>query len=327
VGGAVRVILGVLGLAREPEPFIAQLLHGLAAAGIEVRTGRRAARGADVVYLPWTATAVDDPGVFDLGPPVVLSCRGAQVNVAPWNPDRTALRDGLPGAFARAAAVHCVSDAIRREAAGHGLDPAKATVIRPAVDLDRFRPSPPPAAAAARLVSVGRLQWRKGYEYALLALRRLQDAGHAVTYEIVGEEADGGATRHAVHDLDLTAVVTLTPPLGREAVAERLGRADVLLLPSLSEGIANVALEAMACARPVVVTDCGGMTEAVTDGIEGRVVPVRDPAAMARALADLLADPERRRAMGRAGRARVEAGHDLAHQVDAFAALLRGVAA
>src|SRR5690606_18310318 len=102
-------------------------------------------------------------------------------------------------------------------------------------------------------------------------------------------------------------VVSLTPPVGRDAVAERLAAADALILPSLSEGIANAALEAMASARPVVVTDCGGMTEAVTDGVEGRVVPVRDPDALAGATVDVLADDG---TMGRAGRARVEAAHD-----------------
>jgi colanic acid/amylovoran biosynthesis glycosyltransferase len=214
--------------------------------------------------------------------------------------------------------VHCVSDAIRDEAGQFGLDPARATVIRPAVDLDRFRPSPPPGRR--HLVSIGRVQWRKGYEYALLAVRLLLDRGHPVTYDVVGEEADGSATRHAVHDLGLADVVRLLPPTGHDAVPGHLAGADALLLPSLSEGIANAALEAMACARPVVVTDCGGMTEAVTDGVEGRVVPVRDPAAMADAVEAL--DP----AMGLAGRARVEAAHDLRDQVAAFARLFEEVA-
>lgn len=315
--------VGVVGLAAEPEAFLAQLLDGLADHGITVLRGTRR---ADVVYLPWTATAVEHPDVFDHGRPVVVSCRGAQVNVAPHDPDRQALRDGLPRAFERAAAVHCVSEAIRGEAGRYGLDPAKATVIRPAVDLGRFTARPGPPAASPRLVSVGRLQWRKGYEYALLAVRRLLDDGVDVHYEIVGQEADGGAVRFAVADLDLATRVTLTPPQGRQEVARRLAESDLLLLPSLSEGIANAALETMACARPVVVTDCGGMAEAVTDGVEGRVVPTRDPAALAEATASLLADPAGAEAMGRAGRERVERDHDLRDQVRAFADLFRAVA-
>ncbi|HYF46322.1 MAG TPA: glycosyltransferase family 4 protein [Acidimicrobiales bacterium] len=313
--------LGVIGLAKQPEPFLTQLLDGLGGHGIRVRPG---STKADVLYLPWTATGVDRPELLEQGVPVVVSCRGAQVNVAPWNPERATLRAGLPKLFERAAAVHCVSDAIRQEATLFGLDPAKATVIRPAVDLQRFTPHPLPGRG--HLVSVGRLQWRKGYEYALLAVRRLLDRGVAVTYEIVGEEADGRATRHAVHDLGLADAVTLTPPQGRDEVAGRLAAADVLLLPSLSEGIANAALEAMATARPVVVTDCGGMVEAVTDGVEGRVVPVRDPEATADATADVLAHPGAAAAMGRAGRARVEADHDLDDHVRAFAELFTAVA-
>lgn len=313
----------VEGLAREPEPFLAQLLAGLGAHGIHVTPSG----STDVVYAPWTATAVEHPELFDEGPPVVVSCRGAQVNVAPWNPARTALRDGLAPMFERAAAVHCVSDAIRAEAGRFGLDPAKAVVIRPAVDLVRFAPGEPaPGPGPLQLVSVGRLIWRKGYEFALLAVRRLVDAGTDVVYEIVGEEADGAATRHAVHDLGLVDRVTITPPQPRDEVARRLRAADALLLPSLSEGIANAVLEAMACARPVVVTDCGGMTEVVTDGVEGFVVPVRDPTALADATARLRADPAAADAMGRAGRARVEAHHDLRDQVRAFAELLRNVA-
>ncbi len=319
----MSLVVRVVGLASEPEPFLTQLLEGLRAHDVMVRTDR--AR-ADVVYLPWTATAVERPELFDLGAPVVVSCRGAQVNVAPWNPDRTALRDGLAPAFAGATAVHCVSEAVRAEAGRYGLDPAKATVIRPAVDLQRFAPSTPPVGHPFRLVSVGRVMWRKGYEYALLAVRHLLDAGHRVTYEIVGEEADGHATRHAVHDLDLVPTVTLTPPVGRAEVARRLQAADALVLPSLSEGIANAALEAMACARPVVVTDCGGMTEAVTDGVEGRVVPVRDPAALAGAVAGLIEDRHAAAEMGRAGRRRVEQHHDLRDHIAAFAALFVEVA-
>jgi colanic acid/amylovoran biosynthesis glycosyltransferase len=320
----VTLRVRVVGLAQEPEPFLAQLLDGLADRGIEVRRGDRGR--ADVLYLPWTATAVERPEVFRDGVPVVVSCRGAQVNVAPWNPRRAALRDGLPGAFAAATAVHCVSDAIRDEAAQHGLDPAKATVIRPAVDLGRFTRGPVVAGEPFRLISVGRLMWRKGYEYGLLAVRRLRESGADLRYEIVGEEVDGGATRHAVHDLGLTDVVTLTPPLGRDDVAQRLRASDALLLPSLSEGIANTVLEAMACARPVVTTDCGGMVEAVTDGVEGRVVPVRDPAALAEAVDGLLSDPRRATDLGEAGRRRVERDHDLADQVRTFADLFEAVA-
>lgn len=284
----------------------------------------RAAR-PDVVYLPWTATGVHLPGIFDLGVPVIVSCRGSQVNVAPWNPERRALKDGLAEVFARAAAVHCVSDAIRDEAAQHGLDPARATVIRPAVDLEQF-PSVPTRRADGplELVIVGTVSWRKGIEDALLALRRLTDDGIDVRCSIVGPEADGGATRHAIGDLGLEEVARLVGQVPWDEIRDHLARADVLVHPSLSEGLPNVVLEAMATGRPVVVTAVGGTAEAVTDGVEGAVVPARDPAALRDAIAGMT-DAGRRDGMGRAGRARIEAGFTLDRQVAGFSELIERV--
>jgi glycosyltransferase involved in cell wall biosynthesis len=79
---------------------------------------------------------------------------------------------------------------------------------------------------------------------------------------------------------------------------------DVFCLSSHMEGLGTSLLDAMAFARPVVATRAGGIPEAVTDGVTGRVVPARDPQALATALADLLGDAARRAAYGAAGRAR-----------------------
>jgi glycosyltransferase involved in cell wall biosynthesis len=80
----------------------------------------------------------------------------------------------------------------------------------------------------------------------------------------------------------------------------------VFCLSSHMEGLGTSLLDAMAFGRPVVATAAGGIPEAVEDGVTGRVVPVRDPAALADALAEALADPARARAMGGAGRRRFE---------------------
>jgi glycosyltransferase involved in cell wall biosynthesis len=80
----------------------------------------------------------------------------------------------------------------------------------------------------------------------------------------------------------------------------------VFCLSSHMEGLGTSLLDAMAFSRPIVATAAGGIPEAVEDGVTGRVVPVRDPAALAGALVDLLVDPERARAMGAAGRRRFE---------------------
>ena len=88
----------------------------------------------------------------------------------------------------------------------------------------------------------------------------------------------------------------------------------------------DAVLEGMASALPVVTTDAGGMREAVRDGIDGVVVPVRDSDAAGSALAWLAAEPEVRTRMGASGRARIEADFRLADQITAFDGLLHEAA-
>jgi glycosyltransferase involved in cell wall biosynthesis len=146
----------------------------------------------------------------------------------------------------------------------------------------------------------------KGYEFALQALAQVRGAGIDFDYTIIGsdDERDLLSVLATVRDLDLGPNVHVRGPLPPDAVLEALRVADVFLLPSLSEGLNTATLEAMAVGLPVVVTDVGGMREAVTDGVEGRVVPPRDPSALAGALLELAADEALRAAMGERGRRR-----------------------
>lgn len=281
-----------------------------------------AGRRWDIVYFPWNSAAIAYLPLMDKLP-AVISCRGAQVNIAPLNPQRAHLRRGLGETFARAAAVHCVSEAIRHEAARYGLDITKSIVIRPAVDPEAFRPAERPRDSSApfRVITTGTIMWRKGLEYALLSVRRLRERGIPVQFDIIGDGPESQRLSYTIHDLGLADCVARHGRLSPSEVAARLVAADVFLLSSLSEGIANAALEGMACGLPLVTTDVGGMAEAVTDGVEGFLVPPRDSESMAAALERLYADPERRRRMGAAARRRVETDFNLHDQIDAFAAL------
>ena len=282
----------------------------------------------DVIYFPWNSGAIEYRPLFDWECPVVVSCRGSQVNVAPHNPKRYAIRDGLQETFSRAAAVHCVSEAIKREATRYGLDPAKAWVIRPAVDPDFFKPverDQPKSRGFYQIITTGSLLWRKGYEYALLAIRSLVDKGISVRFEIIGDGPEQQRVLYTIHDLELEQYVHLVGYLPPEEVKSRLQQADVFLLSSLSEGISNAVLEAMACGLPVVTTDCGGMREAVTNGIEGFVVPVRDVEATVNALMKLWCDAGLRWKMGQAARKRILKDFTLDQHIQKWKELLTTV--
>ena len=275
----------------------------------------------DIIYFPWNSAAIQYLPLFDRGCPVIVSCRGSQINIAPHNPERYNIRLGLHITFHRAAAVHCVSEAIKNEAMKYGLNPRKAWVIRPAVDPHFFYPAnkrDQREKDVFKLISVGSLIWRKGYEYALTAVRLLVDHGVPVYYEIIGDGPERKRVLYTIHDLELDEHVRLVGQLSPRKVRDHLQAADVFVLSSLSEGISNAVLEAMACGLPVVTTDSGGMREAVWNGVEGYVVPVRNPEAMKNALLRLWKNPDLRVEMGVRARKRILHEFTLERQISSF---------
>lgn len=177
------------------------------------------------------------------------------------------------------------------------------------------------------IVAVGRLVWKKGFDYLLAALARLKREGIAVKAQIIGDGDLYPRLRFSIEDLSLEPEVELVGPLTSRQVLERMREADLFVLSSHEEGISNAALEAMACGLPVVTTDAGGMAEAVYDGVEGFVVPVRDIGALADRIRALAANPALRERMGRAARARVEREFSLTSQAERFEAIYRAAIA
>jgi glycosyltransferase involved in cell wall biosynthesis len=151
---------------------------------------------------------------------------------------------------------------------------------------------------------VGRLCDVKGQRELIAALAQVPDA-RAV---LVGADVEqGGAFQTALeHEAERLGVGDRVVFAGRRAnAADLVGELDVLALPSWTEGLPLVVLEAMARRRPVVATPVGGTPEVVVDGETGLLVPPRDPDALAAALRRLLADADLRRRMGDAGYERV----------------------
>jgi len=250
---------------------------------------------------------------------IVVSCRGAAEQIEPFrDPDRAA---GLAEVFARADLIHCVSDDMRATVESFGAPAAKILVNRPAVPVADFAPlrrSGTGTDGPLRVLCIGRLHWKKGLDDALRAMAALRARGRDAELRIVGEGPEREKLTFVRHTLGLADRVTLLGSRSQAEVREQLAWADVLLLPSLSEGISNAVLEAMAAGRAVVTTDCGGMLEVVTDGRDGLVVGVADVEAMADRLALLADDPDLRARLGTAAAARAEVDLDLSRQVRLF---------
>lgn len=275
----------------------------------------------DIVHFEWISSAIAYAPLFSgLEVPIVISCRGSQVNVEPLNPDKSLLAQNMRRVFQQATAIHCVSDAIRDQAVRYGLIEERTRVIRPAVDPKFFRPGHQVRMADKPFVvlMIGSLVWQKGYEYAISALGLLISLGHNISMKIIGDGTERQRILYTIFDLGLEKNVQLLGQQEPEQVLLYLQSADVFLLSSVSEGISNSVLEAMACGLPVVTTDCGGMREAVTDGVEGYVVPVRDPSAITTALLCLINDHDLRIRMGSYARNRILRDFTLDQQTSAF---------
>ena len=348
--GALRMVQNAAALAVTGRDRIHPLLDGVRNPPVPPRrTGWRASLRSlpsrvqlsrlrpDVVHFEWESAAVHWLPVFDAwNCPVVVSCHGGGVNVHPHTGGHEHVVRAYRTLFRRAAAVHVVSEAIAKEAEAFGVTPERTWLIRPAVDPDVFRPGRAERQDSAfRVVAIGELIWRKGYDYALHAVRAVLDEGVPVRFDILGGEPPAGGAMpsdrprilYTIRDLGLEECVRLHGDVSSSEVRRYLRSADLLLHASVSEGIPVAVLEAMACGVPVVVTDAGGTREAVRDGVEGLVVPPRDPRALARAMTALWHDGEARERMGRAGVERVRSAFSLGEQTRRFVELYETVAA
>jgi glycosyltransferase involved in cell wall biosynthesis len=143
----------------------------------------------------------------------------------------------------------------------------------------------------------------KGHEELVEAAARVVLVVPNIIFLLVGRDSGTmEATRARVRERGIEGSVRFVG--SRTDVPDLLRASDLFVHPSREEGFSNAILEAMAAGLPVVACDVGGNPEAVVDGETGRLVPSRNAAAFASAVAELLADPEKRKAMGEAGRFR-----------------------
>ncbi|OIJ27416.1 glycosyltransferase [Nocardioides luteus] len=209
-----------------------------------------------------------------------------------------------------------------RELRRLGLPDGRATVIPCGVDTDRFRPGPGVLADRLRLLVLGRMVPRKGIGNVIEALGRLvHDEGLDVELVIAGGPArrDLDSDPEAMRLREIAAhhrVADRTIFLGsadRDDVPGLIRSSDAVVSVPWYEPFGIVPLEAMACGRPVVGTAVGGLLDTVVPGVTGDLVTPRRPDELARVLATLLRDPERRRRYGDAGRRRAVERYDWRH--------------
>lgn len=265
-------------------------------------------RGTRILHLPLYSRA---------SPYLRLAARRAEVPLVvahEWS------RPGRPSWSRRAAdwwlrpgtCFVAASTALRRELVASGVRPAAVEVVHAGVDPRRFDPWTRSAArleleldpARPVILVPARLHPVKGHDDLLAALPAMLERRPDLLVLCAGEGPRRSDLEARAERLGAGAAVRF---LGhREDIPRLLAAADLVLLPSHVEGLPAALLEAMAARRAVVATAVGGVPEAVTNGVEGTLVPPARPDRLAAAVDELLRRPDVAAAMGERGRARVE---------------------
>jgi len=240
----------------------------------------------DIFHIQWVKSGRKWLILKDFGIKVVVSFRGAHINYSPIVDEGIA--NEYIESFPKYDGFHSISVPISIEAQKYGAEVSKIRVIHPAVrvDLFNFKLRKKFKGGRVNLISIGRNHWVKGFIYAIDACRLLKDKGIDFSYTIVGAN-DSEELIYCINDLGLVNNIQLMPRLSQERVFELISSVDILLLPSVKEGFANVTLESMAIGTPVIRTNCGGMQNYVNHGVDGFLVPIRDPEGICKQIIEL----------------------------------------
>ena len=238
----------------------------------------------DVIHFQWAAhIEFYEPLIRAKHIKTVLSLRGRHINVTPHVVP--SLKQLYADLFPQISGFHAVSKAMATAAIQHGAPAGRIRVIHSFVPSDfikAYRNEPFGGInGSLKIVSVGRFHWQKGYTDAVLAMRKLKDKNIKFSYTIVSSGKIPTEILYLLKQLDLAAEVEIIPGVPHAEMPTLMTKFSILLLPSLEEGIANVVLEAMAVGLPVLSTRCGGMAEVIEHGVNGWLVPVRNPEAIA----------------------------------------------
>jgi glycosyltransferase involved in cell wall biosynthesis len=211
-----------------------------------------------------------------------------------------------------------------------GVPAERLSVIRNSARLGAFEKTDPAARERLRgffpgevshvVLAAGRFSPEKGFGVLVDAAASICRANPRASVVIFGEGPLRGELERRASQLNLTGRVVL--PGFRTDLDSLIGGADVVVLPSFTEGLPNVALEASAAGVPVVATAVGGNPEVVAEGETGYLVPSGDPARLAARVNDLLRDPPTRARLGAAGRRRMRELFTFDAQAKAYLQLL-----
>ena len=179
--------------------------------------------------------------------------------------------------------LHTISDDLYVEGRKLGLKKETDVMkITPAINTKFFKAqySSNKINNPLRILTVGRLTWKKGYDYALDALKVLKDSGFSFEYRIIGDGEYYNEIFYSSHMLDISKNIKFLKSVSKEDLLEEMKWADIYLQPSIQEGFCNAVIEAQAMGLVVIATNADGLSENVINNKTGWIVPKRDSEAI-----------------------------------------------
>jgi colanic acid/amylovoran biosynthesis glycosyltransferase len=272
----------------------------------------------DWLHFAFATIAIDRENIaLAMNTKLAISIRGFDIGLYPLT---------HPGCYnklwKRVQKVHTISDDLFQLALENGL-PANTPFqkIRPAIDIAKLKPKNNPGEIQnpIQILSIGRLEWKKGFVYALEAMHVLQQRGVKFKYSIVGSGSTQQELLYAVRDLKLENSVSLVGKVTHDEIFKLLHQSDIYIQPSVQEGFCNALLEAQGSAILCVATNAEGLSENVLHEQTGWIVNKRDGLALASKIEDILImDSKRRKEIAEASRERVSSEFKIDRLVEEF---------
>ena len=292
----------------------------------------------DVIHAHW-AIPTGPAAVMaarKLGVPSIITMHGGDVYVNPEQgydfPTRWYVRPALRWTLRHAGALTAITEDCRQHALRAGAPADRIRLVFNGTDLRRFSPAENGNRGDSRfgphmIFACRQLFPRKGIRFLIEAAAQLKPRFPDLKVVLAGDGFERSDLVRLAEDLGMGPDVTFLGWVPNTELPPYYRAAALSVIPSLEEGFGIPAAEAMGCEVAVVASDAGGLPEVVEDGVTGLVVPRGDSTALAQAIGSLLADPERRRAMGQAGRERALRLFDWDRSAEQFEQVYREVAA
>lgn len=268
--------------------------------------------------------------------PYVVYAHGEEITIFGRNPR---LRPHLAAIYTDAAAIITNSAFTRSLVLELGVEKARFAMISPGVDPDEFKPLAAGETLRQRLklegklvlLTVGRLQQRKGHDQVIAALPAILQRIPQLVYVIAGDGEERKALEDLAREKGVAAAVHFLGRVPQAELPTLYNAADIFIMANRTmpdgdvEGFGIVFLEAGACKKPVIAGDSGGTADAVEEGVTGLRVDGTSPGAIAAAVLRLALDPALRQRMGESGRSRVVAEYSWAAIAEKTLALSREI--